>query len=78
MTRQPQVVTAQEAIDHLVDIVEKHGDIPVIVHRADHNAVESIGCPVAVSVTPAGSIDGFQAYDYTPRQDGQTMAVLIH
>lgn len=74
----PQVVTAKEVVEHLTDIIEKYGDVPVIVHRADHNAVESVGRPVAVSVTPAGSVDDFQAYNYALRQDGPTVAALIH
>lgn len=73
-----QVVTANEVIKHLTDIVEKYGDVPVIVHRVDHNAVESVGRPVAVTVTPAGTIDGFQAYNYTLRQDSRSLAALIH
>ena len=74
----PQVVTAKELIEYLTDIVKKHGDIPVVIDRADHGAVESIGRPAVVSVIPAGVVDGFQAYDYARRQDVQVKAALIN
>lgn len=74
----PCSITVKEVIAYLIDILEKHGDIPVILHREDHDAVESVGRPVAVSVAPAGSIGNFQVYKYTLRQDGSTLAALIH
>lgn len=73
-----QIVTAKELVEYLTDIVERHGDIPVVIDRADHNAVESVGRPAVVSVIPAGVIGGFQAYDYARRQDAQTKAALIN
>ena len=73
-----QVVTAKELIEHLVDIIEKHGDIPVVIDRPDHDAVESVGRPAVVSLIPAGAVDGFQAYDYARRQDVQVKAALIN
>lgn len=74
----PRTITAKEAIAYLIDIVEEHGDIPVIVHREDHDAVESVGRPMVVSVTPSGSIGDFQAYKYELQQDGSTLAALIY
>lgn len=73
-----QVVTAEELIGYLTDIIKKHGDIPVVIDRADHGAVESVGRPAVVSVIPAGAVDGFQAYDYARRQDAQAKAALIN
>lgn len=73
-----QIVSAEELIGYLAGIVEKHGDIPVVIDRADHGAVESVGRPAVVSVMPAGVVDGFQAYDYARRQDAQIKAALIN
>ena len=73
-----QIVTAKELIDYLTGIVERHGDIPVVIDRADHGAVESVGRPAVVSVIPAGVVGDFQAYDYARRQDVQTKAALIN
>lgn len=73
-----RVVTAEELIEYLTDIIEKHGDIPVVIDRADHGAVESVGRPAVVSVIPAGAVDGFQAYDYARRQDTRVKAALIN
>lgn len=73
-----QIVTAQELIEYLTGIVESHGDIPVVIDRADHGAVESVGRPSIVSVIPAGTVDGFQAYDYARRQDVHVKAALIN
>lgn len=73
-----QVVTAEELIEYLTDIVGKHGDIPVVIDRADHGAVESVGRPAVVSAIPAGAVDGFQAYDYARRQDVQVKVALIN
>ena len=73
-----QIVTAKELVEYLTDIIERHGDIPAVIDRADHNAVESVGRPAVVSVIPAGTIGGFQAYDYARRQDAQTKAALIN
>lgn len=72
-----QVVTVEELIEYLTDIAKKHGDIPAVIDRADHNAVESVGRPTVVSVIPAGAVGGFQAYDYARRQDAQIKAALI-
>ena len=66
-----QVVTAEELIEYLADIVETHGDIPVVIDSENDGAV--------VSVIPAGDVDGFQAYDYARRQDApQAKAALIN
>ena len=73
-----QVVTTEELIEYLADIVKRHGNIPVVIDRADHNAVESVGRPSVVSVIPAGAVSGFQAYDYARRQDAQIKAALIN
>lgn len=74
-----QVVTAEELIEYLTDIVEAHGDIPVIIDSESDGAVESVGRPIIVSVVPAGDADGFQAYDYAHRQDAsQIKAALIN
>lgn len=73
-----QVVTAEELIEYLADIVKKHGDVPVVIDRPDHGAVESVGRPAVVSVIPAGAVDDFQAYDYARRRDAQTKAALIN
>lgn len=73
-----QVVTAKDLIGYLADIIERHGDVPVVIDRTDHGAVESVGRPAVVSVIPAGTVDGFQAYDYARRQDIQTKAALIN
>lgn len=72
-----QVVTAEELIKDLTGIVRKYGDIPVVIDRADHNAVESVGPPTIVSLIPAGAVHGFQAYDYARRRDAQIKAALI-
>lgn len=73
-----QVVTAEELVEYLTGIIEKHGDIPVVIDRIDHGAVESVGRPMVVSVIPAGAVGGFQAYDYARRQDAQIKAALIN
>ena len=74
-----QVVTAEELIEYLTDIVEAHGDIPVVIDSENGGTVESVGRPAVVAVTPAGDVDGFQAYDYARRQDtSQTKAALIN
>lgn len=73
-----RVVTVEELIEHLTGIIERHGNIPAVIDRADHGAVESVGRPAVVSVIPAGAVDGFQAYDYARRQDAQIKAALIN
>lgn len=73
-----RVVTVQELVGYLTDIIERHGDIPVVIDRADHGAVESVGRPAVVSVIPAGAAGDFQAYDYARRQEVQTKAALIN
>ena len=74
-----QVVTAKELIEYLADIVEAHGDIPVIIDSEKDGAVESVGRPLVMSVIPVGDVDGFQAYDYARSQDApQTKAALIN
>lgn len=74
-----QVVTAEELIEYLTNIVKAHGDIPVVIDSESDGAVESVGRPAVVSVIPAGDVDGFQAYDYARHQDApQTKAALIN
>ena len=74
-----QVVTAKELIGYLADIVEAHGDIPVIINGGDGTKAESIGRPAVVRVAPAGDVGDFQAYDYARRQDAhQIKAALIN
>lgn len=74
-----QVVTAEELIEYLADIIEAHGDLPVVIDSENDGAVESVGRPAVVSVIPAGDANGFQAYDYARRQDApQTKAALIN
>ena len=75
----PQVVTAKELIEYLTDIIEAHGDIPIVIGSESDGAVESVGRPIIVSVVPAGDADGFQAYDYAHSQDAsQIKAALIN
>lgn len=74
-----QVVTAEELVEYLTDIIEAHGDIPIVIGSESDGAVESVGRPIIVSVIPAGDADGFQAYDYADRQDAsQIKAALIN
>lgn len=73
-----KVVTAEELIEYLGDIVKRHGNIPVVIDRPDNGAVVSVGRPAVVSVIPAGTVDSFQAYDYARRQDTQIKAALIN
>lgn len=74
-----QVVTAEELIEYLGDIVEAHGDIPVIISSGDGTKAESIGRPAVIRVAPAGDVGDFQAYDYARRQDApQIKAALIN
>lgn len=74
-----QVVTAEELIEYLTDIVDQHGDIPVIINSETSGTVESIGRPIVLPVIPAGEVDGFQAYKYgRPEDTPQTKAALIN
>ena len=74
-----QVVTAEELIEYLADIVDKHGDIPVIINSEPSGAIESVGRPTVLPVIPAGEVDGFQAYEYgCPEDTPQTKAALIN
>lgn len=74
-----QVVTAEELIEYLTDIVDQHGDIPVVIDSETSGAVESVGRPAVLSVIPAGEADGFQAYEYARQEDApQTKAALIN
>lgn len=75
----PQVVTANELIEYLTDIVDEHGDIPVIVYGTASSEVESVGRPIVLAVSPAGDADGFQAYTCPPREGApRTKAALIN
>ena len=74
-----QVVTAEELVEYLTDIVDKYGDIPVIIDSETSGAVESVGRPIVLPVIPAGEVDGFQAYSYADQEDAsQTKAALIN
>lgn len=74
-----QVVTAEELIEYLTDIVDRYGDIPVIINSETSGTVESIGRPMVLPVTPAGEVDGFQAYEYGRLENApQTKAALIN
>lgn len=75
----PQVVTTEELIGYLTDILHEYGDIPVIINSATPGALESIGRPVAMPVVPAGELEGFRAYKHTKRTDpSHVNATLIH
>ena len=75
----PQVVTANELIEYLTDIVDEHGDIPVIIYSVTSGEVESVGRPIVLAATPTGEADGFQTYTYPPQEDApQTKAALIN
>lgn len=74
-----QVVTAEELIEYLTNIIEAHGNIPIVIGSESDSAVESVGRPAIVSVVPTADEDGFQAYDYAHRQDAsQIKAALIN
>lgn len=73
-----QIVTTEELIEYLTDIVKAHGDIPAVVESGRDGSVESVGRPAVVSVIPAGAVNDFQAYDYARRQDTQTKVALIN
>lgn len=74
-----QVVTAEEFIEYLTDVVDKHGNIPVIINSETSGVVESVGRPIVLPVIPAGEADGFQAYKYARQEDApQTKAALIN
>lgn len=74
-----QVVTAEELIEYLTDIVDQHGDIPVIIHSATSDEVESVGRPLVLSAAPTGEADGFQTYAFAPQEDAAyPKAALIH
>ena len=65
-----QVVTIEELIQYLVEIVEAYGDIPAVVASRVDGLVESVGRPKVLSVPPACSVDGFQAYNYAAEEGG--------
>lgn len=74
-----QTVTAKELIEYLTDIINKHGDIPVIINSEASGAVESVGRPLVLPVVPAGEVDGFQAYSHAGPEDApQIKAALIN
>lgn len=74
-----QIVTIEELIEYLGEIVEGYGDIPAVVDSASDKAVESVGRPLVVSVVPAGDVNGYQAYDYARDQDApQTKVARIN
>lgn len=74
-----QVVTAEELIGYLTDIIDRHGNIPVIINSKTSGATESVGRPIVLPVAPAGEVDGFQAYEYGRPEDApRTKAALIN
>ena len=74
-----QVVTAEELIEYLTEIVDQHGDIPVIINAATPDMAESIGLPLTLSVVPAGEVNGFQEYKFaSPSDTPHIKAALIH
>jgi hypothetical protein len=74
-----QIVTAEELIEYLTDIIDEHGNIPVIINSEASGMVESVGRPIVLPVVPAGESDGFQAYKYGRQEDApQTKAALIN
>lgn len=74
-----QVVTAEELIEYLADIVAEYGDIPVIINSETSGSPESVGRPIVLPVTPAGELDGFQTYEYGRQEDApHTKAALIN
>ena len=64
-----QVVTVEELIRYLNEIVEAYGDIPAVVASRVDGLVESVGRPKILSVPPAGAVDDYQAYNYTAGED---------
>ena len=39
----PLVVTAEELIGYLTEVIDKYGDIPVVVYSATSGKIESVG-----------------------------------
>lgn len=73
-----QVVTIEELIEYLNEIVEAYGDIPAVVASRVDGLVESVGRPRVLSLSPARPVDDFQAYNYAPSSDApQTEVALI-
>lgn len=78
-----QVVTVEELIQYLTEIVEAYGDIPAVVVSRVDGLVESVGRPKVLSAPPACAVDGFQAYNYAAGEDApyrdapQTEVALI-
>lgn len=64
-----QVVTIDELIEYLTEIVEAYGYIPAVVASKVDGLVESVGRPKVLSLPPAGAVDNFQAYALTPHKD---------
>lgn len=77
-----QIVTAEELIGYLADIVDKHGDIPVVIGSESGRDVESVGRPLILPAISAGDADGFQAYNYAslgaPQDASQIKVALIN
>lgn len=64
-----QVVTIEELIRYLNEIVEAYGDIPAVVASRVDGLVESVGRPKILSVPRACAVDGYQAYSYEAGED---------
>lgn len=74
-----QTVTAEELTEHPTDIVDEHGNIPVINNSGTSSTAESVGHPIAPPDTPAGDADIFQAHEYSRQEDTpQTKAAPIN
>lgn len=79
-----QAITVEELTQYLAEIVEAYGDIPAVTVSRVDGLVESVGRPEVLSVPPACSVDGFQAYNYAAEEEGlyaeapRTEVALIH
>lgn len=75
----PQVVTAKQLINHLTDIIDEYGDVPVITGRCNLGVFESVDRPSVLTVTPTREVAGFQAYEYAgPKAGRRTKAAFIN
>lgn len=74
-----QAVAAGELIEYLTDIVDQHGDIPVIINSEVSGTVESVGRPLVLPAVPAGWAGDLQAYSYASQENApRTKAALIN
>lgn len=74
-----RIVTAEELIDYLSDIINEYGNIPVITGHQNVGVFESVGQPSVLTVNPTREVSGFQAYEYaTPESARRTKAAFIY